>query len=140
VADTADESASAPFSPSRTPPPSTGDEHKAHHGAGRYFLIWGILLGFTVLTVATGRTDLGSANLPIAMAIATIKATLVVLFFMHLSESNGVNRLVFVVSLVFVLVLMTGVFGDLLTRNPLSLPNGIPTSEGPEISVPPPQE
>ena len=43
--------------------------------------------------------DLGAANIFIAMAIATTKATLVVLFFMHLYDEGGVNRLVFVVSL-----------------------------------------
>jgi cytochrome c oxidase subunit 4 len=88
--------------------------------------IWIILLGFTLLTVWTGRMDLGAANLPIAITIATIKATLVVLFFMHLSESHGSNRLVFVVSILFALVMMLGVFGDLLTRNPMSLPSGAP--------------
>jgi cytochrome c oxidase subunit 4 len=133
----ADELAPAQLAPARTPPPSGGEDHH-QHGPGRYFVIWGILLGFTVLTVMTGRMDLGSANLPIALGIACIKATLVVLFFMHLSQSSGVNRLVFVVSLVFVMVLMLGVFGDLLTRNPLSLPGGVPTFDGPEISVPPP--
>ena len=119
------------------PPTSQAEAHDAHrHGPGRYFLIWALLLGFTVTTVVTGRMDLGAANLPLALTIASIKATLVVLFFMHLSESHGVNRLVFVVSILFVLVLMAGVFGDLLTRFPMSLPGGIPTTEGPEIAVP----
>lgn len=112
--------------------PSHAEDHAAHHGPGRYVLIWVILLGFTGLTVFTGRMDLGAANLPIALIIATIKATLVVLFFMHLSESHGVNRLVFVVSILFMAVLMLGVFGDLLTRNPLSLPNGVPTFDQPD--------
>jgi cytochrome c oxidase subunit 4 len=116
-------------------PPSHGEEHA--HGPGRYVLIWVILLGFTALTVVTGRMDLGAANLPIALAIASVKATLVVLFFMHLSESGGANRLVFVVSLIFVLVLMLGVFGDLLTRNPMSLPSGAPNFDvSPESRIP----
>ena len=101
-----------------------GGESAHHHGAGRYFLIWAALLVFTLTTVITGRMDLGSANLPLAMIIATIKATLVVLFFMHLWDSEGINRLVFCVSLVFVLVLLAGVFGDLLTRMPDALPTG----------------
>lgn len=105
---------------------SHGDAHAHGHGPGRYVVIWIILLGFTLLTVWTGRMDLGAANLPIAITIATIKATLVVLFFMHLSESHGSNRLVFVVSIIFALVMMLGVFGDLLTRNPMSLPTGAP--------------
>jgi cytochrome c oxidase subunit 4 len=116
--------------------PSHAEEHTSH-GPGRYFLIWGILLGFTALTVWTGRMDLGAANIGIALAIATIKATLVVMFFMHLSDSHGANRLVFVVSLLFLLVLLTGVFGDLLTRAEISLPSGAPTFDPPEIPLPP---
>jgi len=42
----------------------------------------------------------------------------------HRGEAPGANRLVFGVSLVFTLVMMAGVFGDLLTRNPMSLPTG----------------
>jgi cytochrome c oxidase subunit IV len=98
----------------------------AEHGIGRYTAIYLILLVFTGLTVWTGRMDLGAANIFIAMAIATTKATLVVLFFMHLYDTGGVNRLVFVVSVLFVAVLMLGVFGDLLTRQSITLPNGGP--------------
>jgi cytochrome c oxidase subunit 4 len=97
-------------------------EHHAH-GAGRYFVVWGLLLIFTALTVYTGHYH---PNIYLALLIATIKATLVVLFFMHMTEAPGANRLVFSVSLLFTLVLMTGVFGDLLTRNPMSLPGGAP--------------
>lgn len=100
---------------------------KAHaHGVGRYFVVWILLLIFTATTVITGRLDLGEANIVLALAIATIKATLVVLFFMHMTEAAGANRLVFVVSILFVVVMMLGVFGDLLTRNPMSLPTGNP--------------
>jgi cytochrome c oxidase subunit 4 len=99
------------------------------HGPGRYVLIWALLLIATLSTVITGRMDLGSANLPLAMIIATIKATLVVLFFMHLWDSEGINRLVFSVSLVFVIVLMLGVFGDLWTRQSAALPTGAPAVE-----------
>jgi len=104
---------------------SSKEEHKAgdeHHGMGRYVLVWLALLVGTLVTVFTGRMDLGSANLPIAMIIASTKALLVVLFFMHLWESTGVNRLIFAVSVVFVLVLLAGVFGDIGTRNAMTLP------------------
>jgi cytochrome c oxidase subunit 4 len=113
------------------PPAHHTQEEKKHdaeagHGIGRYAIVWGLLLFFTVLTIITGRLNLGAANIFIALAIATTKATLVVLFFMHLWDMGGVNRLVFVVSVLFLLVLMAGVFGDLLVRMPASLPNGGP--------------
>jgi len=101
-------------------------EHAHEHGPGRYFVIWILLLVFTLTTVVTGRMDLHGANLPVALLIATIKATLVVLFFMHLWDSEGINRLVFGVSILFVMVLLLGVFGDLLTRSPAALPLGAP--------------
>src|SRR5436190_16045171 len=106
-----------------------GDEHAPAHGIGRYVAVWLILLAFTALTVITGRIDLGSANIFIALAIATTKATLVVLFFMHLWDGGGVNRLVFVVSVLFALVLIAGVFGDLMARLPVTLPNGGPIGD-----------
>jgi cytochrome c oxidase subunit 4 len=101
-------------------------EHKhegAHaagaHGIGRYIVVWLALLALTVITVVTGRL---TGNIFLAMGIAITKATLVVLFFMHLYDEGGVNRLVFLVSVLFVAVLIIGVFGDLLTRAQITLP------------------
>jgi cytochrome c oxidase subunit 4 len=108
-------------------PPSAVHQHE--HGTGRYFAVWAALLFFTALTVYTGHYH---PSIVLALVIATIKATLVVLFFMHMTEAPGANRLVFVVSLVFSIVLMIGVFGDLWTRNPMSLPSSAPTTEAPE--------
>lgn len=106
------------------------------HGMGRYVAVWLALLVFTGITVVTGKIDLGAANIWLAMAIALTKATLVVLFFMHLYDTGGVNRLVFVVSVLFVGVLMIGVFGDLMTRLPMSLPNGGPMPAGAHLPGP----
>ncbi len=72
------------------------DEHHAsggdaHHGIAHVASIkvllttWIALMILTVITVAATKVDFGpAANLGIAMAIAVVKATLVVLFFMHL--------------------------------------------------------
>jgi cytochrome c oxidase subunit 4 len=47
---------------------------------------WGALMVLTVVTVLATKIDFGSSlNLAIAMAIAVVKATLVILFFMHLA-------------------------------------------------------
>jgi cytochrome c oxidase subunit 4 len=117
-----------------TPKAETHDAGHAHgHGTGRYFAVWIVLLLFTGLTVWTGHMNLGGLNLPLALTIATIKATLVVLFFMHMTEASGANRIVFVVSIVFAIVMMLGVFGDLLTRPEMSLPSAVPSTEAPEI-------
>ena len=105
------------------------------HGTKRYFIVWAILLICTGLTVWTGYKDLGNVNLPLALAIATLKATLVVLFFMHMTEAAGTNRIVFVTSFLFMAVMIIGVFGDLWTRNQMSLPSSAPSTLGPEIEV-----
>ena len=114
------------------------DAHQ--HSTKSYFVVWIILLACTVLTVLTGRTDLShlfpSANIVLALTIAVIKASLVVWYFMHMREAAGTNRIVFVTSFVFLLVMIFGVFGDLWTRNPMTLPYHTPTTEGPEIQVP----
>ena len=116
-------------------PPKSHKQAGAHgHGPGRYFVVWIALLVFTFTTFKTGHMDLGWVNLPLALTIACIKASLVVLFFMHLSEATGANRIVFVVSILFLLVMLLGVFGDLLTRNAMSLPGAQATV--PEQALP----
>ena len=103
------------------------------HGTKRYFVVWIVLLLLTATTVWTGRA---SPNIYLAMAIAITKASLVVLFFMHMTEAAGTNRIVFITSFVFMIVMMLGVFGDLWTRNEMSLPSGAPSTLAPEIQVP----
>jgi cytochrome c oxidase subunit 4 len=67
------------------------DGHDDHHGLAHVAKVkvllgtWLALMFLTVMTVAATKVDFGaSVNLAIAMAIAVTKATLVVLFFMHL--------------------------------------------------------
>lgn len=57
--------------------------------------VFGSLLVLTVVTVAVAYVDLGDMNLFVAMAIATVKASLVAFFFMHLAHDSGFNRLAF---------------------------------------------
>ena len=58
----------------------------------------------------------------------------ILLFFMHMWDMGGVNRVVFLVSVLFAAVLILGVFGDLMVRIPVSLPHGGPQ---PALSHPP---
>jgi cytochrome c oxidase subunit 4 len=92
---------------------SHGDKSGHHDGHGDGFAhvlpvkllvgVWAVLMILTVVTVAVTAIDLGrSGNLIIAMAIATVKATAVGLYFMHLRWDKPFNALVFVSSLLFV--------------------------------------
>lgn len=60
------------------------------------------LLALTVVTVAVTFIDLGEFNLVLAIAIAVVKATLVVLYFMHLRWDRPFNAIVFVFSIILV--------------------------------------
>jgi cytochrome c oxidase subunit 4 len=63
--------------------------------------VWLALLCFTVLTVAVAGLDLGSFNLGIALAIAITKASLVVLYFMHMRYDRPMHAIVFISALLF---------------------------------------
>ncbi len=65
------------------------------------------LIGLTVLTVAVTWHNFAGWNLLIAMGIATIKAALVALYFMHLRYDHPFNGLVFVAALVFLGLFMS---------------------------------
>jgi cytochrome c oxidase subunit IV len=64
------------------------------------------LMVLTVMTVAASNQDFGSYNLLVAIAIAVVKASLVVLYFMHLRYDNPFNAIVFVGCLIFVSLFM----------------------------------
>ena len=72
-----------------------------------YFGIFLALMVGTALTVLAAFQDLGAANNFVAMGIAVTKATLVVLFFMHVKYSTRLTKLV-VASAVFFLVILFG--------------------------------
>lgn len=107
------------------------------HGQRRYWVVWIALLALTGTTYGMSRVDLGGHwNLVVALTIAVAKASLVVLFFMHLWDAKGTNRLVFIVSIFFVLLLIGGVVGDMATRFPLARPPEASGIGGPEPKGP----
>jgi cytochrome c oxidase subunit 4 len=69
--------------------------------------VLGLLLVLTIVTVAVTSVDLGaSGNLIVAMVIATIKATLVVCFFMHLVWDKKLHLILFLTSVLFVILFL----------------------------------
>ena len=82
-------------------------EHVGHLVPVRYLVMAGLaLLVLTVITVAVRFVDLGEANMPIAMGVAVVKATIVALVFMHLRWDRPFNLLVLVGSILFVLLML----------------------------------
>jgi len=101
------------------------EEHQSH-SALPYFIVWALLALFTGLTYWTGRMHLGTWALPLALTIAITKSALVLLFFMHLYEQKGANRLVILTSFVFVGLIISLTLADVATRFHLATPAGAP--------------
>jgi len=80
--------------------------------------VFAALIVLTWITVAATRIDLGSWNLVIAMAIATVKATLVALYFMHLRYDKPFYSLLFVTAVLFVGIFISLTLMDTLEYQP----------------------
>ena len=82
--------------------------HDPHHGVGHVVSlgllakVFAALVILTVITVAASELNFGEFNLIVALAIAVVKASLVVLFFMHLYWDKPFNSIVFIGCLIFV--------------------------------------
>ena len=82
-----------------------------------YFAVWIALLVGTGLTVYAATLDLAPFNAAVALGIATIKATLVALFFMHVwHASEKLTKLVVIGALFFLLLLLGLTMTDYATR------------------------
>lgn len=88
--------------------------HILANKTSRHVLI--ALLVLTFITVAVAQFDFGAFNFPIAMAIATSKALLVIFFFMALKYDTNENRVVFFSSFSLVLIFVVLTASDLFTR------------------------
>ena len=82
-----------------------------------YFAVWGALLVGTFLTYRVAFIDLGVFNPVVALLIATTKALLVALFFMHLiNASERLLKLVVASTIFFLLILLTLTMTDYVSR------------------------
>jgi cytochrome c oxidase subunit 4 len=82
-----------------------------------YVVIWLTLLAGTALTVFAARIDLGPFNAAVALTIATVKAILVALFFMHIrGASEKLLKLVVISTVFFLFILLALSMADYGTR------------------------
>ena len=81
-----------------------------------YYVIFGLLLVCTYLTVQVAYFDLGVFNTVVALAIAAFKATIVVLYFMHLKYSPRLTWLVVIGGVFWLGILLAFTISDYLTR------------------------
>jgi cytochrome c oxidase subunit IV len=102
--------------------PDDGAVHVHIATTAFYFGIFAALICLTIATVKVSYYDFGSANIVIALAIATMKASLVAAFFMHLRHDKLFNTLAFLGAFLFLGIFILLTYDDLGTRanNPRS--------------------
>ena len=96
---------------------STHGEHEhAQVPDSLYVKIWGILIALTVLTVSVSYLNMQNVKVLTAMMIATVKATLVILYFMHLRYEGRLVMILTVVVLATYAILIVLTFSDYYYR------------------------
>ena len=83
---------------------------------GSFVAVFVALMALVALTVIAAQLDLGRWNLTVALLIASIKALLIAMIFMHLAESRPLTRLVAGAGMVWLGILLTLTFADYLSR------------------------
>jgi cytochrome c oxidase subunit IV len=89
-----------------------------------YFAVLAVLVVGTIVTVLTARIDLGVWNTPVALAIAVFKASLIILYFMHIRFSSWLSRTIVIGSFFFLVVMFGLTFADYFTRHQV---HGVPS-------------
>jgi cytochrome c oxidase subunit 4 len=92
-----------------------GQEHSLIK-ARTYTAVFAGLLILTVVTIAVARMELGRFSVLTALVVASIKASLVLLFFMHLKYEKRFFIIMFVVAIVFLTVAIGITFFDIAYR------------------------
>ena len=99
--------------------PDVPEEHSStkHVSVATYLVIFAALMVLLVLTVgAAFWFNLGRLNILVALAIATVKAALVVLFFMHVMYASRLTKIFVAAAFLWLIILVGLTFGDYATR------------------------
>jgi cytochrome c oxidase subunit 4 len=118
----------------------------AHGGPAVYTRNLVALLILTTITVGAAYVDFGNGNIVIALSIATIKAILVALFFMHLRWEKSVNAIICVAGFLFLGIFLMFDLLDFTTRRDptprnlpaMAQPTPVPPTMNP-LTTPPPK-
>ena len=98
------------------------EDHSEHHIVSPkiYFTIFAVLMICTILTVMAAEIDLNQyfhgLNIIVALTIAVLKASLVVLFFMHGKYSPKRTQMVIIASIFWLAVMLLMTMSDYVTR------------------------
>jgi cytochrome c oxidase subunit 4 len=100
-------------------PADPGARRESAHAAlptAAYLLVWGLLVVLTAVTVGVTYLDMKRFAVIAALVIATVKASLVVLYFMHVRYESRLIAVVLIVGLAAFAVFMGLTFTDILYR------------------------
>jgi cytochrome c oxidase subunit 4 len=90
-----------------------------------YYAVFAALMLGTALTVAAAFIDFPlQMNFPVAIGIAITKASLVILFFMHVKYGSRLTKLIVGTAFFFLGIMLTLTFSDYLTRGWYTAPGG----------------
>ncbi|HSL21995.1 MAG TPA: cytochrome C oxidase subunit IV family protein [Vicinamibacterales bacterium] len=81
-----------------------------------YYVVFGALIVLTAVTVGAAFIDLGRLNSIVALTIAVLKATLVVLFFMHVKYATRLTWVVVASGFVWMFILFALTLSDYMSR------------------------
>jgi cytochrome c oxidase subunit 4 len=103
---------------SQTAPLAGSHSDQEHHvlPVRTYLVIFAILMVLLFLTVAVAFINLGPFNIVVAMTIAIVKATLVVLYFMHVKYSSRLTQVYVVAAFLWLGIMFVFTFADYSTR------------------------
>ena len=90
-----------------------------HHSNRMYFIIYLVLLALLLLTVGVAYLELGAFTLATAIAIATVKAVLVLLYFMHVADRTPLVWVFAFGGFLWLGILLVLTFSDYVTRLPV---------------------
>jgi cytochrome c oxidase subunit 4 len=100
-----------------------------------YYTIFGALMVLTAVTIAVAFVHLGALNFPVALAIAITKATLVILFFMHVKYSSKLVKMICAMAFFFLMIMFGLTMTDYLSRGWFANPTKGTTGAGSQVTI-----
>jgi cytochrome c oxidase subunit 4 len=99
-------------------------EHGEHHIVPKrvYFVVFATLIAMTWVTTLVSRIDLGRLNIFVALSIAIFKASLVILFFMHVKYGTRLTKMIVLAGLYWLVLLLFLAMMDIWTRGWMGVP------------------
>lgn len=89
-----------------------------HPSVGLYLAVFGALMVLTAITVAVAFLNLGPLNNVVALGIAGVKTTLVVLFFMHVHYASRTTKIFAAAGFFWLSILIIFTVSDMHVRTP----------------------